>query len=75
MGGFEKGEFAEEGWHGLSALPESSRVAVAFFVAGHGDERVVGYGAGEGNIWLDAPVVFVREEGGVVVEETGGVSC
>ena len=73
MGGFEEGEFAEEGWYCLSAFPESGRVAVAFFVARHGDEGVVGYGAGEGDFRLDAPVVFVREEGRVVVKEAGGL--
>ena len=34
------------------------------------DEGVVGYGAGELDVWFDTPVVFVREEGGVFEEET-----
>jgi hypothetical protein len=34
------------------------------------DEGVVGYGAGKPDVWLNAPVEFLREEGGVVEEET-----
>jgi len=68
-----EGEFAEEGGDGLAALPEGGCVAVAFLVAGHFDKGVVGYGAGEGYAGFDAPVVFVGEEGGVVVEEAVGL--
>ena len=69
----EEGEFAEERGDGLAALPEGGCVAVAFFVARHFDKGVVGYGAGEGDAGFDAPVVFVGEEGGVVVEEAVGL--
>lgn len=57
----------------MAALPEGGCVAVAFFVVGHFDEGVVGYGAREGYAGFDAPVVFVREEGGVIVEEAVGL--
>ena len=53
----------------MSAFPQDNGVGVAFCGAGHGGERVVGYGAGEGDAGFDAPVVSVREERGVVVEE------
>jgi hypothetical protein len=39
-------------------------------VALHLEERIVGYCAGKGYVWFDAPVPFIRKEGGVVVEET-----
>ena len=58
----------------MAAFPEGGGVGVAFFVACHFDKGVVGYGAGKGYTGFDAPVVSVREERGVVVEEAGGVS-
>jgi hypothetical protein len=71
---FEEGEFAEQRGGGLAAFPEGGGVAVTFFVACHFDKGVIGYSAGKGYAGFDAPVVFVRDEGGVVVEEAREVS-
>lgn len=42
VGGFEIGEFAEQGGDGLAAFPEGNIVAVALLVGLHGDEGIVG---------------------------------
>lgn len=43
-------------------------VGVAFFVVGHVDEGIEGYGAGEGDAWFDAPVPFVLLHCGMVIK-------
>lgn len=68
-------KFAEKGRDGLPAFPEGYVVAVALLVGLHGEEGVVGQGAGEVDVGLDEPVVLVWKESGVVEEETEGVSA
>lgn len=71
QGGFVGGKFAEERRGCFTVFPKCNGVAVRFSILCHLDERVVGYGAGEGYIGLDAPVPFVWLEGRVIVEESG----
>lgn len=68
--GFVLGQLAEQRCCCLAVLPERDCVAVCFALFGHFDKRIVGDCAGEGYVGFDAPVPFVRLEGGVIVEES-----
>ncbi len=61
----------EDGGAGGADFPEGDGVAVGFVVLAHEAEWVVGYGAGEGDVGLDAPVPVVGEQGGMGEEGPG----
>ncbi|KAB8337282.1 hypothetical protein FH972_021583 [Carpinus fangiana] len=62
------GDGAEEAGGGTANLPQGHGVAVGLVVGGHHSEGIVGDGAGELDVGLDAPVPVVQAQGGVVEE-------